>query len=555
MLRRIELGGEEFSIGRGTGNDLHFRNPWLSRVHARILERGDGFFLVDAGSRNGTYLNGQPIVDEQSLRDGDIIALGDIVLRFLEGQSSVLSALQVAESNVPLPPNNTLRIASQDLSFQTYSEAYSEQTKAEVISPEDRLLPALTKAASVLIGHHSLENLIEQTIDLSLEAVGAERAALLLRPSGRKDITLSGRGEDLRVMTERGFQGEDVRISRTLIEEVLHRRQAVLTVDAMSDNRFEAADSIMMEGIRSIICVPLWNDAMVTGLLYLDHRVAGSTFSEMDLRVSGLIANLAAVKIENVRLLEQQLEKERMAEQLQLAAKIQKGLLPSTPPRLEGYELCGETRSCFEVGGDYYDFIVKDDGKLAVVIADISGKGVAAALLMAVLQASLRALIRAGDVTPAVLMEQLNLVLAENSPANKFATIFYAELDPRDHVLEYVLAGHNPPLLLNGSLVEELKPCGPVVGLVENVSFRCRRVDIGPGSVLLLYTDGIIELEAELDDEFGVHRLSEILKAHGGRTGEELIGEVRTRVDDFAGEQGSLGDDATVVVLRRLSPD
>ncbi len=311
----------------------------------------------------------------------------------------------------------------------------------------------------------------------------------------------------------------------------------------------------MAQGIQSVMAVPLWNNKEVIGLLYLDQRVKGDAFSENDLRVTGLIANLAAVKIENVRLLEEQLEMKRMEQELKLGSKIQRGLLPAAAPRIPGYDVCGENQSCYEIGGDYYDFIKKRDGKVAVVIGDIAGKGVGAALLMAVLQSSIRALIHAA-AEPARLVAQLNQVLIENSPENKFSTLFYAELDPETHEIEYVNAGHNPALLASGGRIEELRSTGPLVGLLEEAEFESRRVSLAAGGTLLLYTDGISEPEGEAGEEFGVRRLAEVLGECGGLSGSELMRTIRDRVEMFQGTLGSLAwlqDDSTMVVVRRLS--
>lgn len=537
--RRLELGGEVFTIGRGVENDLQFKNPWLSRRHAQIEERDGAFYLADAGSRNGTYLNGQTLAGEKRLVHGDVIALGDVLLRFVDGEaSSAHSSLRVAES-APLPVGNTVLMSHDELELERYREP---STSAAIGAGESApaLLQALARAASTLINHYPVSELLEHVLDLTLDTVTAERGALLL-----------AHGDELRVETVRGYDGDDVQISRTLMDEVLDKSQAVLTLDAQTDDRFGDADSILLQGIRSIICVPLWNNREVIGLLYLDRRVKGASFSENDLRVTGLIANLAAVKIENVRLLEEQLEKKRMEEELALGAKIQRNLLPRADPRVAGYEICGENRTCFEIGGDYYDFIPKRDGKLAVVIADISGKGVGAALLMSGLHSSLRALIHTA-AEPAVLVAQLNQVMIENSPANKFATLFYGELDPATHELEYVNGGHSPALLAAGGEVTELGSTGPIVGLLEEAEYSSRRVTLAPGSVVLLYTDGISEPENEDGDEFGSERLAEILRRGPALPGRELCGTIRERVEDFQGDGERQQDDSTLVVVRRL---
>lgn len=536
---RVELRQDALTIGRGTSNDLHFKNPWLSRFHARIERREGEYFLSDLGSRNGTSLNGRPLRDEQPLRSGDLIALGDIQLRFL-GRS----ALKVSESDPPLAPQGTFMLDSEDLLLNRYRESVSVPSPEEASAAS--LLPALNAAAAELITHLPLDQLAPRVLELMVEPVQAERGALLLRSrtgAGELEIkAVSGYGKD-----------EEVRISRTLIDQVLEGKKAVLTLDAQRDGRFEGAHSIMIQGIRSIICAPLWNNREVMGLIYLDSRVASGRFNETTLRLVGLIGNMAAIKIENAYLLEEQIEKRRMEEQLAIGAQIQRQLLPAVDPVLPGYDICGVYQSCYEVGGDYYDYIDKPDGKLALVIADVSGKGVGAALLMAVLKASLHTLLHT-KVEPAALIEQLNRGLLETSPYNQYATVFYAELDLETHVLEYVNGGHTPGLLLSQGRVEELGSTGPIVGIVPQARFASRRVALLPGATLLLYTDGISERNDPAGEEFGLARLAELLTEEPVTDTSTLVAKIRRRLASF-GTLDHFADDSTLLVVRRRLPD
>ncbi|MEM9553140.1 MAG: SpoIIE family protein phosphatase [Acidobacteriota bacterium] len=542
------LGGDDVAIGRGAGNTLHFRDPWLSRVHARIVFRGDSYWLEDAGSRNGTFINGARVDTRQALSHGDSIELGDVRLRFVEDSST---QLQVAESEISLSSKGTVIISSEELRFDRYKESVAARRAAgelgAAMTPEG-LLPALNAVASALISHYPIEQLVEKVLTLVLDAVPAERGALLLRRRGRERHGPSvGK---LEVRARRGYgDDEDVRVSRTVIEVAVEARQAILTTDAQSDARFDRAESIMLQGIRSVLCVPLVNnDREVIGLIYLDDRIASPIFSETALRLVGLTANLAAVKVENCYLLEDQIERRRMAEQLALGAQIQRGLLPAEPPTIDGYRVRGVNRSCYEIGGDYFDFVPMDDGRWAIVIADISGKGVGAALLMAVLQASLRTLVHTAP-EPDELVQRLNHVLVENSPSNKFATLFYAVLDPVRHTVRYVSGGHNPSLLLSddGTLLE-LESTGPIVGLVPRAQFESREVSLEPGTSLLLYTDGITELMDDSGEEFGVERLGDLLRVHRGEL-DALIDAVDTSLREFGGE--SFDDDCTLVAVHR----
>ncbi len=542
----IELGAEDFDIGRGPGNALHFRDPWLSRVHARISWLTEHHYLEDLESRNGTYLNGSRLATRRALADGDSIVLGDIELRYL---GSVRHAFRGDDRSF-FTSDSTVILSTDELVFERYREP---AVKTPDAAGEESLMPSLNAAAAALISHYPLDELVERILKLAVEAVKAERGALLLS-SRDADDKPPRRGADdrLDIRSVLGFaSGEEVRISRTIVDQALDRKKAILTLDAQTDKRFDEALSLQLEGVRSLICVPLWNYREVAGLIYLDHRISGRSFTPRDLRLIGLIANMAAVKIENVHLLEEQIEKRRMEEQLAVGAKIQRRLLPSESPILDGYQIRGANRSCFEVGGDYYDFIPLGEGRLAVIIADVAGKGVGAALLMAALQASLRALVLTSP-KPAMLVTQLNLALLEITPANRFATLFYGEIDAREHVLEYVSGGHNPALLLAPDQeVRELMPTGPLVGLMSEASYTSRQVDLAPGSTLLLYTDGVTELMASDHEEFGVERLLEVLRRHSADPVEDLLRAIGSQMTAFS-EGERFDDDSTTVVVRRL---
>jgi sigma-B regulation protein RsbU (phosphoserine phosphatase) len=542
----LELLSPEITIGRGSDNTLHFRDPWLSRSHARIVLRDGRYFLEDLSSRNGTYLNGQAIAAPHALVNGDVVSLGDLRLTYHDSGSGTF---RVADSAVSLVGKGTVILSSDELRLDRYQEAFRHARQKEkprgselVASATETPWLTLNEVAAALISHFPLEQLVQRVIELVLGALPAERGALLLRNERA--------GGQLEVMARRGYTDlEEIRISRTIMEVVLEARQAILTMDAQADQRFDSAASIRMQGIRSVMCVPLINnDQTVIGLIYLDDRVASPLFTENSLRLVGLIANLAAVKIENCFLLEGQIEKKRMEEQLAVGSQIQRRLLPAREPTIAGYEVCAGYQSCFEVGGDYYDFIRKENGRWVILIADIAGKGVGAALLMAVLQASVRALVPV-MTDPAELVSRLNRVLVESSPANKFATLFYAELDTERQVIEYVSGGHNPSLLVVDGGIQELGATGPVVGMVAKATFKSRKVDFPPGATLVLYTDGVTELMNESDEEFGTPRLCEVIRSSLALDAPKLVELIHEEMVAFAQSQ-RFSDDSTVVVIR-----
>jgi serine phosphatase RsbU (regulator of sigma subunit) len=331
----------------------------------------------------------------------------------------------------------------------------------------------------------------------------------------------------------------------------MQNQRAILTLDAQSDDRFESSQSIQLQGIRSIICVPLWNNRDVIGLIYIDNLVSRKTFAQSDLRLVALIANMAAVKIENALLLEQQLENKRIEEQLAVAAQIQRRLLPQLNPDIPNYQIYGVNHSCYEIGGDYYDFITKENGRLAIIIADVAGKGIGAALLMAAFQATLRTLIRT-EKDPAEMMARLNEVMRENSPPNKYITAFYGELDPNSNQFTYVNAGHNPPMHSTGDGVALLSICGPVIGIIPGATYRNESVKLEPSDLLFMCTDGITESQNPAGQEFGEDGASLFLTKNRTMGVEDLALTLEQAVKEFT-QGASPIDDSTIIFVKRVA--
>lgn len=533
----VELLKEAFTIGRSSNNDLTFNNLSLSRHHAKILHDGEKWSLEDSGSRNGTFLNGIRLNQNSLLKHGDVIQLGEIVLRFIDPLSE---RLQVTDTSPSLGMNATFMLDTDKLNLRKYTqEAKSGGFTAAL---DENIWPALNQAAAALITHYPIDKLVEVVMDIVFQAVPAERGALILLNAKEPN--------ELNIKSVRNSGGgQNLQISRTIIQEVLQNRKAVLTMDAQSDDRFEAAQSIQMQGIRSIICVPLWNEREVIGLIYIDNLIARRTFTQQDLRLIALIANMAAVKLENAMLLEEQIQKKRMEEQLVVAAQIQRRLLPQFNPEIHGYEVFGINHSCYEIGGDYYDFIQKSDGKLGIVIADVSGKGVGAALLMAAFQASLRTL-ALSEKDPANLMSQINSVMLQNSTGNKYITVFYGELDLTSGTFQYVNAGHNPPLFMRNGDHSFLKASGPVVGIVPGAKYSCNSVVMQPGDLLFMYTDGITECYNPQEEEFGEDGVVKFMQANRYAAVDELSTLLENHLREFTNDAPPI-DDATLVLVKR----
>jgi serine phosphatase RsbU (regulator of sigma subunit) len=333
------------------------------------------------------------------------------------------------------------------------------------------------------------------------------------------------------------------------MDEVVGKGRSVLTSDAQHDPRF-AGSTMSIQNIRSVLAVPLGVGEKVFGIIYADSPIAEGRFSEDHLKVLTTLASVAAIRVENTRLLEEQMERERLEQELQLASEIQQRFQPTAPPIVEGYELQGISFPCYEIGGDYYDFIEREDGRLVIALGDVSGKGTAAALLMSSLHAAIHAQASSnrslGETITAV-----NRYLSDNTPSNRFVTLFYAELDPQTGALSFLNAGHNPPIIVHAAgTVEHLASGGLPLGIKADALFREGRTQLQPGDVLVIYSDGISEAFNPAEEEFGVTRLHEVISRNMDASAAGMRDRIEAALTKWS--QGTpAADDITLVIVKR----
>lgn len=311
-----------------------------------------------------------------------------------------------------------------------------------------------------------------------------------------------------------------------------------------------------MKSARMAYALPILNEANTVGLLLLGPRLDRKPLSEADQDFIISISQQAAVAIENVRMQKEMLEKKRMERELQLAREIQQKLLPKTVPVIDEYEIGVEMRSYYDVGGDFFDFIPHEGGQLSICLADVSGKSLPASMIMSTAQATLRALNSFPTLSTCEVIKKLNKQLCTSTQSNKFVTMFYAVLDPKTHVMEYINAGHNPPILIRkeDNSVEYLRDGGMVIGLFPDVDYRVGSLTFEPGTELLIFTDGLSEVIDSDGEEYGEERLVHaLLGLRGQGTAQEAKDELIKQVLTFS--SGKMVDDLTVMLIRRRGSD
>jgi serine phosphatase RsbU (regulator of sigma subunit) len=531
---RREIGPENLRIGRAPDNDLPLDDLNVSRSHARVLRRAGALFIADAGAKNGVFVNGTRVDGEAPLAPGDRIRLGSTTLIVNAAASG-----PVEFTDAPLREGaGTMVLRAGSL------PGGADALPTPAVPAASPAAAVLAEANEQLVFHRPLPDILETIMDLARRAVPFERGLLMLRDGDRLVPHV------VRVPPDEA--GRPLAVSRTIADRVIRDKESVLTSDALHDDRFMRGASVEAQHLRSVMCVPLWDNREVIGLLYVDNRHRAGLFREDNLRVLTHLANIAAVKIENARLYEQAVAAERMEQDLQRAAEIQRRLLPAGGPPIPGYQIHGRSIACREVGGDTYDFVMLPDGRCLLALGDVAGKGLPAALVMCSFQAALRALAALG-LPAAEIGTRLNDLLARQIPENRFITLFLAVLDPETHRLDYFNAGHNPPCLLRGDgPAERLAVSGPPLGMFEDAPLEVRSVGLGPGDLLVCFSDGVTEEPGAAGEEFGEDRLvaaaSAGLRDDAEAAADRIAGALATHLGSARRQ-----DDTTLLLLKRTA--
>jgi serine phosphatase RsbU (regulator of sigma subunit) len=520
------LEKDSYKLGRSGTNDLPFpTDRSLSREHLLFKRTYDGWTIRDLASRNGTLINGAQVTEAIPLAHGDRITAGHVSIRYdLRGDfiDAKIREVQFVEQPTGDAVSHDTVIADLNSALQTSLQ-----------------LGALVRAGRELAGHCPLGELFPLILKLTIEAVKASRGAVM---------TLEPEGE----FKARAVHGEGLRISTAVRDRVVEQRKSLLVRDTLADLDFADQKSIVAQEIRSFLTVPLQTDEQVIGFIYLDSPRLLRDFTVGELNLVTVMANIAAIRIEHARLVEAEKVRLLLALELERAAEIQRRLLPATPPDIATLDLAGYNTPCRTVGGDYYDFLPYPDGRIALLIGDVSGKGMGAALLMSSLQARCHVVFEdPGELGAQV--SHLNRITAANCPANCFITFAVVVLDPAKGELRYCNAGHNAPLLLHADgELESLEPTGLILGILPNTIYEEKTCRLDCGDLLLLFSDGVTEAcKPGADEEFGNERLGAILRNQLGRPAAAVLDAIKAEVVSFTGGTPA-ADDVTLVTACRL---
>ena len=525
--------GESLVIGRGTNAGLMLDDPFVSRHHARLFRNRSGLFLEDPGSRQGTLLNGQPVREPVRIQPGDVVQISQFTI-------SLQGAKPAAELDEPLDAT-VLRRAEDILKDSVQAPARVEGEAAlRRYAERLRLLNEVHQALGTSLG---LDELLELILDRVFGHLLPERGAIFLRTADgghRRAASRAAAGTE-----------EALPCSRSLVREVAEKGMAALVLDVQTDQRFAGAQSLRISGVRSLVAAPLLGPEGSLGMIALDSRILVRQFTEEDMDLLISLASVAALHLRNAALALEAAERRRLEEEVALARRIQLALLPDHLPEIGGYELHGGTVPSRGVSGDYYQVVVRRSGEECVLlVADVAGKGMAASLLTASLEALAAGPIEDG-LPPDQICDRLSRQLYRRTPPEKYATAFVAVLDPASGRLRYTNAGHNPPLLVRVTgEVERLGPTGVPIALLPAAPYRLAETLLHPGDLLVIYTDGLAEAANPEDEEYGLERLTAACLRHRTASCEEITAAVAQDLEAFA--RGiPFADDRTLLLARR----
>jgi sigma-B regulation protein RsbU (phosphoserine phosphatase) len=408
-----------------------------------------------------------------------------------------------------------------------------------------RELSTLYEVSKILTSALDLDAALKLIVKTTASMMGVKACGLRLLDKSSGEMVLKA----VYGLSQEYIHKGRVFVWKGVYKDVILDGRVAIVKDVATDPRFEYTEQAIEEGIKSMLSVGLMiRDEPIGALsIYTDRR---HLFSEDQIRIFEGIANEAAVVIEKAMLYEERIENQRMEQELAVAAKIQANLMPRQIPQLPDYEIAARNVPARIVGGDFYDFIPFDESHLGIVIADVSGKGIPGAILMASARASLRAYVEDPHTVEEVVTK-LNRVLCRDTRSEQFVSLFYAVLDAQDRTLTYTNAGHNAPILFRRQERLLLQQGGPILGILQDASYKEEKILLSVGDLVLFYTDGITE--AERDDEcFGEERLLKLVQASVSKKPDEIVERVLAEVAEFS-SNSPRGDDRTIMILKKSS--
>ncbi len=526
-------------LGRHPDCDIQLDSNMVSRFHAQVLRVDDRLMLEDLGSGNGTFLNGKMLEPNapQPLKNDDRIKLGPIKFRF---------------EDVPIPsadPNQVQGIEVNDGATSTIMGSASARGFGMFeVRPEEKL-KGILKINQSLAGMVEVQNIAPRILDTLFEIFPqADRGSILIRSEPGKALYPAAQKR------RRESDDESVRLSRTVLDRVLHDKAGVLSADASNDTRFSASESITDLTIHSMMCVPLLSiEGEPFGVINLDSQTANKRFTDDDLELLLAVASQAAHSYENARLLQSYLEKQKQDKEMKIASGVQRALLPEKLPQVNGYRFFASYDAAQEVGGDYFDCFMIGARKVCISFGDVAGKGVPGALIMSRMASVVQNTMSFTDDV-ATAIHRINSHMCHNMVEGRFVTYILGVIDLDTHTITLANAGHMSPLIrrVDGKVEEfDDSSIGIPVGIMDDYPYEVTQRKISPGELFVLVTDGVDEAMDQDNDLYTKERVREFVRTGSSdpeELGKALLADVRRHANGR--EQN---DDITIMTFGRLA--
>lgn len=541
----VRLTQTPFLIGRGaeTGNHLQLTDRRISRNCAAIVTEANRFYVEDRGQRRGIFVNGEKI-ESRALNDGDVITFG------LEDSYQVIFRAGAGTSEESIPHLLTR------IDHMTSSESSTGGGGLKKLN-------VLLEATALLHSQLPLDLALAQMIDHAVAVTDADRGLLEEAVEGPGPVERLTERLRVRLARRSGRQRlppESMTPSQTAIQLAIKKQLPVITEDIeQAEINLQAAASIVAQGLRAVVVIPLYATSRATsesatnvtrgeflGVLYLDSK-RPTAFSKLDRQILDALAADAASILDNARLVERERERQRLEQEIGIARDIQQALLPKNFRDYPHLAVTGVNFPCLSVGGDYFDVFPLEDRRTAFLLADVSGKGLGAALLTTMLQGALSGMTLGTD--PARVFNHVNRFLCDHAEVGRYATMFFGILDDTGR-LEYINAGHPSPILMRSGTAEEAFTEGSFpVGLVPEAEFSTTTLQLEPNDTLVLYSDGVTEAMDPDEQLFGTGRLRAVLLGKNELPLDEIQKTVLESVENFA-RGARQADDLTILVVR-----
>jgi serine phosphatase RsbU (regulator of sigma subunit) len=511
MGHKYELNKPKMVMGRHPDCEIVIDAGAVSRQHAQIIQADENFYIEDLQSRNGTFVNDRQIEGRQLLRHADSLRICDVSFRYEDDAFLKKQAATARDTGFAIDIGSSQSVVIDD--DRDAPSGSKVMTKIEVSDTARLRLDTnpITKLKAVLeitrsLGKSlSIDDVLPKVLD----------SLFTIFPQADRGFIVLAEGDEGRLIPKavkfrRPNEDDEIRISRTIVDEVMSSKEAILSADAATDSRFQMSQSVADFRIRSMMCAPLLDsEGNAQGVIQIDTLNQTARFRDEDLEVLGGVAAPAGLAVENAQLHEDQLQQQVLQRDLQMARRVQLGFLPSAPPEVSGYHFFDYYDAAYEVGGDYHDYIELPDGRLAIIVADVSGKGISAALLTAKLSAETRFCL-ATESTPAAAMTKLNNVCSQGGWEDRFVTMILMVLNPPSGEVTLVNAGHMPPLARLGNQPVEMpgsENAGLPIGVTEDFDYESYQITLEPGDSLAAFTDGFSEAMNANEDLYGIEQL------------------------------------------------